>query len=337
MVKVAVNGYGRIGQNIVRILASRPDDGLELVNINGMASADDAYARLNFDSVYGRFRGESSVDGDYLIINGKRILITNERDVDKLPWGKLGVDIVIDSTGKYVARDKAQQHLDAGAKKVIITAPGKDEDITIVLGVNEEKYDPTQHNIISNASCTTNCLAPVAKVLDDSFGIESGMMTTIHAYTNGQNITDGKGEDPRRARAAAINLIPTSTGAAKAVALVLPQLDGKFTGTSVRVPTPTVSLVDLVATTNEKISVESVNAALKTAAEGSLKGILSYNDLPLVSTDYIEDEHSSIVDGLSTLVLGDNMVKIFAWYDNEYGYSSRVVDLAEFIAKKGFN
>lgn len=335
MVKVAVNGYGRIGQNIVRILASRPDNGIELVNINGMANANEAYARLNFDSIYGRFKGESSVDGDYLVINGKKILISNERDADKLPWGKLGVDIVIDSTGKYVAREMAQQHLDAGAKKVIITAPANNEDITIVLGVNDEKYDPAVHNIISNASCTTNCLAPVAKVLDDVFGIESGMMTTIHAYTHGQNITDGKGKDPRRARAAAINMIPTSTGAAKAVALVLPQLKGKFTGTSVRVPTPTVSLVDLVATTREKLTTESVNAALKAAAEGPMKGILGYNDLPLVSTDYIEDEHSSIVDGLSTLTLNDNMVKIFAWYDNEYGYSSRVVDLAEFIAKKG--
>ncbi|MFZ2256966.1 MAG: type I glyceraldehyde-3-phosphate dehydrogenase [Clostridiaceae bacterium] len=337
MVKVAVNGYGRIGQNVVRILVSRPNDEIELVSINGMANADAAYAKLNFDSVYGRFEGESSVDGEYLVINGKKILITNERDATKLPWKKLGVEIVIDSTGKYVTRDMAQQHIEAGAKKVIITAPGTNEDITIVLGVNDDKYDPAKHHIISNASCTTNCLAPVAKVLDDSFGIESGMMTTIHAYTNGQNITDGKGPDPRRARAAAINLIPTSTGAAKAVALVLPQLAGRFTGTSVRVPTPTVSLVDLVATTKEKVTVEKVNAALKAASDGPMKGILGYNDLPLVSSDYIKDEHSSIVDGLSTLVLGDNMVKIFSWYDNEYGYSSRVVDLAEFLANKGFN
>ncbi len=335
MVKVAVNGYGRIGQNVVRILASRPDNGLELVNINGMANAQDAYAKLNFDSIYGRFNGESSVEGDYLIINGKKILITNERDAEKLPWAELGVDIVIDSTGKYVAREMAEQHLKAGAKKVIITAPGKGEDITIVLGVNEKNYDPSKHHIISNASCTTNCLAPVAKVLDDSFGIELGMMTTIHAYTHGQNLTDGKGKDPRRARASAINMIPTTTGAASAVAKVLPQLQGKFNGTSVRVPIPTVSLVDLVATTRESVTPESVNAALAAAAEGDLKGILGFDTLPLVSSDYIEDSRSSIVDGMSTITLGDHMVKIFSWYDNEYGYSSRVADLAEFMAEKG--
>ncbi len=336
MIKVAVNGYGRIGQNVVRILMDRADNGLELVCINGMADMDATWRKLMFDSVYGRFNGTAEIDGNNLIINGKKVLITNERDTDKLPWKDLDVDILIDSTGKYLTSDLAKEHLEAGAKKVILTAPGKGgEDVTVVMGVNEDDYDPAKHNIISNASCTTNCLAPLSKVLDAEFGIEHGMMTTIHAYTNGQNITDGKNKDPRRARAGAINMIPTTTGAAKAVGLVLPQLNGKMTGHAIRVPVPTVSLVDLVATTREKVTVEAVNAAFKKASEGEMKGILGYNELPLVSTDYIAEANSSVIDGLSTLVLGDNLVKVYSWYDNEYGYSLRVVDLAEYIVKKG--
>lgn len=333
MIKVAVNGYGRIGQNVVRILANRMDSNIELVGINGMASAELALAKLRYDSIYGRFNGESSVDGDYLIINGKRVLITNFRKPEDLPWKTMGADIIIESTGKYRTKEQAQIHLDAGAKKVIITAPGTDEDITIVMGVNEKDYDDKLHNIISNASCTTNCLAPFAKVLDDHFGIEHGMMSTVHAYTNGQSLTDhtGDGKNPRRARAAALNMIPTSTGAAQAVAKVLPQLKGKFRGVGIRVPIPTVSMVDLVATTTNPVTVEEVNKVLREAAENELKGILDYNELPLVSSDYIGDPHSSIVDGLSTITLGKHMVKIFAWYDNEYGYSCRVVDLAEYI------
>ena len=336
MIKVAVNGYGRIGQNVVRILMDRPDNGLELVCINGMADMDATWRKLMFDSVYGRFNGTAEIDGNYLVINGKKVLITNERDTDKLPWKDLDVDILIDSTGKYLTADLAKEHLEAGAKKVILTAPGKGgEDVTVVMGVNEGDYDPAKHNIVSNASCTTNCLAPLSKVLDAEFGIEHGMMTTIHAYTNGQNITDGKNKDPRRARAGAINMIPTTTGAAKAVGLVLPQLQGKMTGHAIRVPVPTVSLVDLVATTREKVTAEAVNAAFKKAAEGDMKGILGYNELPLVSTDYIAETNSSVIDGLSTLVLGDNLVKIYSWYDNEYGYSLRVVDLAEYMVEKG--
>ena len=333
MIRVAVNGYGRIGQNVVRIMMERADSNFELVGINGMASAELALAKLKYDSIYGRFPGEAYVDGEYLVINGKKVLITNAREPEDLPWKKLEADIVIEGTGKYRTRERAQIHLDAGAKKVIITAPATDEDITIVMGVNEKDYDDSKHNIISNASCTTNCLAPFAKVLDEKFGIEAGMMSTVHAYTNGQSLTDrtSDGKNPRRARAAALNMIPTSTGAAQAVAKVLPQLEGKFRGVGIRVPTPTVSMVDLVATTREPITVESVNKALKEASENELKGILDYNELPLVSTDYVGDSHSSIIDGLSTITLGDNMVKIFAWYDNEYGYSYRIVDLIEFI------
>lgn len=336
MIKVAVNGYGRIGQHVVRILMDRPNNGLELVCINGMADLDSTWRKLMFDSVYGRFNGTAEIDGNYLVINGKKVLITNERDTDKLPWKDLGVDILIDSTGKYLTKDLVKEHQEAGAKKVILTAPGKGgEDVTVVMGVNEGDYDPAKHHVVSNASCTTNCLAPLSKVLDAEFGIEHGMMTTIHAYTNGQNITDGKNKDPRRARAGAINMIPTTTGAAKAVGLVLPQLQGKMIGHAIRVPVPTVSLVDLVATTREKVTVEAVNAAFKKAAEGDLKGILGYNELPLVSTDYIAEANSSVIDGLSTLVLGDNLVKVYSWYDNEYGYSLRVVDLAEYMVEKG--
>lgn len=332
MTRVAVNGYGRIGQNVVRIWADRPASGVDIVNINGMPSAEAAYAKMCFDSIYGRFKGEASVEGDHLVINGKKILVTNHRDPDLLPWKELDVDIVIESTGRYRTRELAQKHLSAGAKKIIITAPAKEEDITIVVGVNEDKYDDSRHHIISNASCTTNCLAPFAKVLDEKFGIVNGLMSTVHAYTNGQSLTDGKANDPRRARAAALNVIPTSTGAAQAVARVLPQLKGKFKGVGIRVPVPTVSMVDLVATMKNTVTAEEVNRVLKEASNQELKGIMDYNDLPLVSSDYIGDSHSCIIDGLSTMVLGDHMVKIFAWYDNEYGYSCRVMDLTEYVA-----
>lgn len=335
MVKVALNGYGRIGQSVFRIWAGQEDKKFDIVMINGMASAEDTLAKLKYDSVYGRFDGEAEVQDDYLIVNGKKVLITNERDTDKLPWKLYGVDIVIDCTGKFRTRETAQHHIDKGAKKVIITAPTKHEDITIVMGVNEEKYEPENHHIISNASCTTNCLAPFAKVIDEEFGIEYGMMNTVHAYTNGQNITDGKNKDPRRARAAAINIIPTTTGAAQAVSLVLPQLKGRFTGIGIRVPVPTVSLVDMVVTTKKPVTVEKLNTAFKDAANGKLKGILGYSEEPLVSSDYIKDSRSSIVDGLCTETNGDNMCKILAWYDNEYGYSTRVVDLTNYIIEKG--
>ncbi len=336
MVKVAVNGLGRVGQAVVRYWAYQDDKKFDIVMINGVASAKEARDRLKYDTVYGIFHGEVEADGDELLIDGKRIMIANIRDPKELPWKELGVEIIIDSTGHYKEREKAQLHLDAGAKKVLITSPAKDEDITIVLGVNEEKYDPKSHHIISNASCTTNCLAPVAKVLDEHFGLEYGMMTTIHAYTNDQNLVDYKHKDARRARAAALNMIPTTTGAAKAVALVLPQLKGKFNGVSIRVPTPTVSLVDLVATTRKPVTAESVNAAFKAESEKeNMKKYLGYSEEPLVSSDYRADERSSIVDALSTDVIGENMVKVMAWYDNEWGYSARVVDLADYVIEKG--
>lgn len=335
MVKVALNGFGRIGQSVFRIWAEGENKDFDIVLINGMADLVDTLAKIKYDSVYGRFNGEAKIVDDHLEVNGKKVFISNERDTAKLPWGEKGIDIVIDCTGKYRTRETAQHHLDRGAKKVIITAPAKGEDITIVMGVNEEKYDAANHHIISNASCTTNCLAPFAKVLDEEFGIEYGMMNTVHAYTNGQNITDGKNKDPRRARAAAVNIIPTTTGAAQAVALVLPQLKGRFTGIGIRVPVPTVSLVDMVVTTKKPVTVEALNKAFKEASEGKMKGILGYSEEPLVSSDYIADKRSSIVDGLSTETNGDHMCKILAWYDNEYGYSYRVVDLTKYIINKG--
>jgi glyceraldehyde 3-phosphate dehydrogenase len=336
MVKVAVNGFGRIGQSVIRYWAYQKDKKFDVVMINGVASAEEARDRLKYDTVYGRFEGEVVAEGEHLVIDGKKIKIANIREPKELPWKDLGVEIIIDSTGHYKEREKAQLHLDAGAKKVVITSPGKDEDITIVLGVNEKDYDPKTDHIISNASCTTNCLAPVAKVLDENFGIENGMMTTIHAYTNDQNLVDYKHKDPRRARAAALNMIPTTTGAAKAVALVLPQLKGKFNGISIRVPVPTVSLVDLVVTTKKPVTVEEVNAAFKAVSEKEdMKMYLGYSEEPLVSSDYRADERSSIVDALSTDVIGENMLKVMAWYDNEWGYSARVVDLTDYIIDKG--
>jgi glyceraldehyde 3-phosphate dehydrogenase len=290
---------------------------------------------LKYDSIFGKFPGTVEVKDSSLIVNGKEIKIYAEKDPAVLPWGEIGVDIVIESTGFFTDGKLAAKHIEAGAKKVVISAPAKNEDITIVLGVNDGEYDPSKHNIVSNASCTTNCLAPFAKVIDREFGIVKGLMTTVHAYTNDQKILDAPHKDLRRARAAAMSMIPTTTGAAKAVSLVLPQLKGKFNGMAMRVPTPDVSAVDIVIETVKPVTAEAVNAALKAAADGEMKGILGFCEEPLVSMDYKEDPRSSIIDALSTMVMGDNMVKILSWYDNEWGYSNRVVDLVSLMVEKG--
>ncbi len=333
-IKVGINGFGRIGRSVLRIAGSNLESNVEIVAINARADAETLAHLFTYDSCYGTFKGDIKVkDNDTLLINSKEIKILRHNDPAQIPWGELGVDIVIESTGLFTQREKAQKHIDAGAKKVIITAPGSNEDITVVMGVNEDKYDNNIHNIISNASCTTNCLAPFVKVLDDTFGVEKGLMTTIHSYTNDQQILDKNHKDLRRARAAGESMIPTTTGAAKAVAKVLPQLEGKLNGFSVRVPTPTVSLVDLVCELKKNVTVEELNNALKNASEASLKGILGYSDKPLVSIDYKQDSRSSIIDGLSTMVLENNMVKVVSWYDNEWGYSTRTVDLVSYVAK----
>ncbi len=332
---VLINGFGRIGRTVFRIYAAQENPNFEVVAINGIKDVEGAAHLLKYDTLFGKFEGEVRVEEGFLVVNGKKIAVTNERDPEKWDYKDLGVDLVIESTGKYTKAELAGKHLEAGAKKVIITAPAKDEDITLVLGVNEAEYEPRNHHIISNASCTTNCLAPVAKVINDSFGIEEGLMTTIHSYTNDQVILDGSHKDYRRARAGAENIIPTTTGAAKAVALVIPELKGKFTGMAVRVPTPTVSLVDVVMRTREKVTVAAVNEALKKASENEMKGFLGYCDEPLVSMDFKADDRSSIVDALSTMVMGDHMLKVISWYDNEWGYSYRVVDLVQFVVNKG--
>lgn len=334
-IKVAINGFGRIGKTAFRIYEEREDVNFEVVAVNGIRNSKDAVRAIKYDSIFGRFKGEIEEKEGNFIVNGKTVKVLNERDPEKLPWKELGVDIVIESTGVFRSREAVGAHFRAGAKKVVISAPAQDEDVTIVLGVNEETYEPKNHHIISNASCTTNCLAPVAKVINDTFGIKEGLMTTIHSYTNDQKILDTQHKDPRRARAAAINMIPTTTGAAKAVALVIPELKGKFTGMAVRVPTAAVSMVDVVMHTEKPVTVESVNYALKNASENELKGILGYCDEPLVSSDFKMDTHSSIVDGLSTMIMGDYMLKVISWYDNEWGYSERVIDLVEFIVSKG--
>jgi len=335
-VKVALNGFGRIGRIVTRIVAEKWDEnsGIELVAVNARANVDTLAHLLKYDSAYGKFNGTVEVQENALVINGKTIKIFAESQAKDLPWKEMGVDIVIESTGVYTKREKAMEHIEAGAKKVIITAPGVDEDATIVMGVNENIYDPQNHVIISNASCTTNCLAPVVKVLDEKFGIEYGLMTTVHSYTNDQRILDKTHKDLRRARSAAESIIPTTTGAAKAVGKVLPQLKGKLNGFALRVPTPTVSITDLVCNFKKEVTVESINAAMKEASEGSLKGILGYSEEPLVSIDYKGDDRSSIVDALSTMVMGEKMAKVVAWYDNEWGYSCRTVDLVEYIANK---
>ncbi|WP_029916850.1 type I glyceraldehyde-3-phosphate dehydrogenase [Pelobacter seleniigenes] len=328
--KIAINGFGRIGRNVFRAAQGNPD--FDIVAINDLTDAATLAHLLKYDSVHGIFSGDVAAEGDNLIVNGKAVKILSERDPAALPWGDLGVEIVIESTGLFTKRAAAQKHIDAGAKKVVISAPGKEVDLTVCMGVNEQDYDATKHHILSNASCTTNCLAPVAKVLLESFGIVKGMMTTIHSYTNDQRILDLPHSDMRRARAAALSMIPTTTGAAKAVSLVLPQLKGKLDGLAVRVPTPNVSLVDVVVETEKKTSVEEVNAALKAAAEGPLKGILEFCELPLVSKDFNGNAASSIVDGLSTAVMDGSMVKVLSWYDNEWGYSNRVLDLVKYIS-----
>jgi len=317
------------------MLERHPHD-LEVVAVNDLTDTRTNAHLLKYDSTYGRFPGEVEAKEDSLIVNGHTIKVISQRDPAQIPWSDLGVELVIESTGFFTDADKAAAHLRGGAKKVIISAPAKGEDLTMVLGVNEHMYDPAKHNIISNASCTTNCLAPAAKVLNDAFGIERGLMNTIHSYTNDQRILDQVHKDLRRARTAGANIIPTSTGAARALALVIPELKGRFDGMSLRVPTVTVSVVDFVANVRKEASKDAVNAAFKEAAAGQLKGILDYTEEPLVSTDFRGDTHSSIIDGLSTMVTGGNMVKVIAWYDNEWGYSCRVADLAHFIAQKGF-
>ncbi|KPN14622.1 glyceraldehyde-3-phosphate dehydrogenase [Bacillus australimaris] len=332
-VKVGINGFGRIGRNVFRAALNNPE--VEVVAVNDLTDANMLAHLLQYDSVHGKLDAEVSVDGTNLVVNGKTIEVSAERDPAKLSWGKQGVEIVVESTGFFTKRADAAKHLEAGAKKVIISAPANEEDITIVMGVNEDKYDAASHDVISNASCTTNCLAPFAKVLNDKFGIKRGMMTTVHSYTNDQQILDLPHKDYRRARAAAENIIPTSTGAAKAVSLVLPELKGKLNGGAMRVPTPNVSLVDLVAELNQDVTAEDVNAAFKEAAEGELNGILGYSEEPLVSRDYNGNANSSTIDALSTMVMEGSMVKVISWYDNESGYSHRVVDLAAYIAKQG--
>ncbi|HLG76257.1 MAG TPA: type I glyceraldehyde-3-phosphate dehydrogenase [Ktedonobacteraceae bacterium] len=334
-IRVGINGFGRIGRQSLKAMLERHPD-LEIVAVNDLTDTKTNAHLLKYDSTYGHFPGEVSATADTLVVNGREIKVISQRDPALIPWGDLGVQLVVESTGFFTDADKAAAHLKGGAKKVIISAPAKGEDLTIVLGVNDNVYDPAKHNIISNASCTTNCLAPTAKVLNDVFGIERGLMNTVHSYTNDQRILDQVHKDLRRARTAGANIIPTSTGAARALALVIPELKGRFDGMSLRVPTVTVSIVDFVITTKKEASIESVNAAFKEASEGPLKGILGITDEPLVSTDFRGDSRSAIVDGLSTMVLGGNMIKVLAWYDNEWGYSSRIADLVHFVGQKGF-
>jgi glyceraldehyde 3-phosphate dehydrogenase len=336
--RVGINGFGRIGRQVLKIIREKYSGHLDVVAVNDLYGTDILGHLYKYDSNYGRFPGTVEVRSDALVIDGDEIQVTAQRDPASLPWGDLGVDIVFEATGVFRDGKKAAAHLEAGAKKVIITAPAKPADsvdLTVVLGVNDDWYDPEQHHIVSNASCTTNCLAPVAKVINDAFGIEYGLMTTIHSYTTSQNVLDLAAKDFRRARAAALNIIPTTTGAAVAVALVIPELKGKFDGFALRVPTPTVSIVDFVANVEQAVTVGEVNAALRAAAEVSMKGILGYSDEPLVSMDYKGDERSSIVDSALTQVMGDRMVKVVAWYDNEWGYSARLADLAKLMADRG--
>lgn len=328
--KVAINGFGRIGRMVFRNAIE--NEKLEIVAINASYPSETLAHLIKYDTNHGKFDGEVLAQDDALIVNGHRIQLLNNRNPEELPWRELNIDIVIEATGKFNSRDKASLHLNAGAKKVLLTAPGKDEDITIVMGVNEHVLNIEEHHVISNASCTTNCLAPVVKVLDDRFGIENGLMTTVHAYTNDQKNIDNPHKDLRRARACGQSIIPTSTGAAKALSLVLPHLKGKLHGMALRVPTPNVSLVDLVVDLKQDVTIDEINEAFVLASQGPLKGIMEFTTEPLVSIDFNTNPHSAIIDGLSTMVIGGNKVKVLAWYDNEWGYSSRVVDLAEKIA-----
>ena len=331
-IKVAINGFGRIGRNVARAIIERADHDLELVSINDLASPKANAMLFQRDSVHGAFAGTVEVDGNDLVINGKRIHVTAERDPANLPHGAQGIDIVLECTGFFTDRASCEKHLAAGAKKVLISAPGKNVDLTVVFGVNHDKLE-TGHTIVSNASCTTNCLAPFAKVLNDAIGIERGLMTTVHAYTNDQKILDQIHEDPRRARAAAMSMIPTTTGAARAVGEVLPELKGKLDGSAIRVPTPNVSVVDLTFQPKRDTTKEEVNALLKAAAEGSLKGVLGYSDEPLVSIDYNHCPNSSTIDSLETAVIDGRLVRVLSWYDNEWGFSNRMIDTAGVMAK----
>ena len=332
-IRIGINGFGRIGRNVLRASLDNPT--LEFVATNDLTDAKTLAYLLKYDSVHGTLKAEVEAQEDRIVVDGKSIQVLAVKDPKELPWKDLGVDVVIESTGRFTEREGAGRHLSAGAKRVIITAPAKDPDVTLVLGVNEQAYDPAKHAIISNASCTTNCLAPVAKVLLESFGIRHGLMTTIHSYTNDQQLLDLPHKDLRRARSAGLSMIPTSTGAAKALHLVLPQLKGKMDGMAIRVPTPNVSLVDLTVETEKDTDVASVNAAFRAAAEGSLKRILGYSEAPIVSVDLNDDAHSAILDAPLTAVTDRRMVKVMAWYDNEWGYSCRVRDLVVFLAGKG--
>ncbi len=334
--KVGINGFGRIGRLALKAIMERSGGALEVVAVNDLTDTATNAHLFKYDSNYGVYPGTVEAQGDDLVIDGARVRVLAERDPSRIPWGDLGVDIVLESTGLFTDAEKAAAHRTAGASKVILSAPGKNEDVTLVLGVNEGQYDPAKHHIISNASCTTNCIAPVIKVLNDSFGVERGLMTTIHSYTNDQRILDVFHKDLRRARAAAINMIPTTTGAAKVVGVVIPELEGKLHGIAIRVPTPTVSLVDFVADVGKKVTVEDVNNAFADAAAGNLKGLLQYCTEPLVSSDFKSSPDSAIFDSLSTMVMDETMVKVLAWYDNEWGYSCRLADLAAFVAARGF-
>ncbi|MGK8426713.1 glyceraldehyde-3-phosphate dehydrogenase [Bacillus cereus] len=332
MTRVAINGFGRIGRMVFR--QAIKESAFEIVAINASYPSETLAHLIKYDTVHGKFDGTVEAFEDHLLVDGKMIRLLNNRDPKELPWTDLGVEVVIEATGKFNSKEKAILHVEAGAKKVILTAPGKNEDVTIVVGVNEDQLDITKHTVISNASCTTNCLAPVVKVLDEQFGIENGLMTTVHAYTNDQKNIDNPHKDLRRARACGQSIIPTTTGAAKALAKVLPHLNGKLHGMALRVPTPNVSLVDLVVDVKRDVSVEVINDAFKTVANGALKGIVEFSEEPLVSIDFNTNTHSAIIDGLSTMVMGDRKVKVLAWYDNEWGYSRRVVDLVTLVVEE---
>ena len=332
--KIGINGFGRIGRQVLKVLVEKHKDNFDIVGINDLVPAATNAHLFKYDSNYGRFKGSVAVDGNDIVINGDKIKIFAQRDPAQIPWGEVGADIVIESTGLFTDADKARAHITGGAKKVIISAPAKKEDITIVMGVNEGKYDPAKHVIVSNASCTTNGLAPVAKVLHDMFGIEKGLLTTIHAYTNSQKLLDLAAPDLRDARAAAMNIVPSATGAARAVGLVIPELQGKFTGMAFRVPTSTVSVVDFTALLSKDATVEAINAAMKAAALGPMAGILDYTEEELVSMDFKGDTHSSIFSAKDTLVLGGNFIKVVSWYDNEAGYAARCVDMIKMMAAR---
>jgi glyceraldehyde 3-phosphate dehydrogenase len=336
IVKVGINGFGRIGRNALKVAMNKYDD-IQVAAVNDPYNTGTLAHLFKYDSVYGIFDGEVESKASSLIINGQEIKVFHERDPAEIHWGELGVDIVIESSGVFTSKDKAIKHIQSGgAKKVVISAPAKKEDITIVMGVNEDRYNPDKHHVISNASCTTNCLAPVAKVLMDNFGIVKGLMNTIHSYTNDQRILDLPHRDLRRARAAAINIIPTTTGAAKAVALVVPELKDKLNGFALRVPTPVVSIVDFTCLLRKSATAEQINDVMREASEGIMKGVLGYTEEPLVSADFKGSVYSSIVDGLSTMVVEDDLIKVILWYDNEWGYSHRLIDLVKFISENGF-